>query len=1014
MGMQNDQNEMERPESHDEIDYKWLFGNLPVGIARATIKGEFIECNPRFEEIIGYSSQEIAGTHFNDITPQKWHDLENKVINEKLFVCGDSGFYEKEYITKFGRIVPIKIRIWLKYDENNQPSSAWGAIIDLTDIKKIENELKRSENRMRKLLLANPDMIFIVNRDGVYEDFFPSPSLEPMLQPSDFLGRSIPDILPKPIANKQMDYIQNTLDRKQIHTFEFQIDRDGGRSYYETRFIPLDHNKVLAIARDITARKEAEIQLWLEKDRNQQYLDIAGIMLLVIDKYELITLINKKGAKILGYSQSELIGKNWFDTCIPEQNREDVRNYFRNLFENPPIKPDFYENYIIRKNGEKRLIHWTNTIIKNSEGEFVGALSSGEDVSEIKEKEQKIVASEQKFRNLVEKSTAAIILLNMQGVVVETNAAIKQVFGISRNEVLGKKFLEFHIIAEDLIDKIWRKFISFMNKGGSDTLSIEITRQNGETGYVNLIVSKININGEKMLQIIANDITEHRMVEEKIAESEELFRKMFETSHDLMLIVDLDFDIKWRNSTFTRISGYTKQELTQLLDKIHPEDRPIVNKRLKYLEYGNVNQITGLELRFQNILGNYIHLEASITKFDSKKESLLLISFHDITDKKESYLQIKKSEHRYRALFESSYDGIALMNLEGIIQEVNTALCNLLGYSKSEFIHQDANSFIIQDDKEIGENALEALKKTGKTSFEARFRHHTNDIKVFSVSATVIVEDQPFIQAIIRDITRRKEYEQGLIKLNKTLEERVKKRTLELQEAQASLLHNEKLATIGKLAGSLGHELRNPLGVMNNSIFFLNLKLGEQDEVVSKHLDILKGELNKANQIISNLLNFTRLNTINIMRININRVISKIIASFSQIDNISIHQELDITDPIIKADPIYISIILNNIIENAIQSIEGSIASGGEIGIFLEKTNNMVVIKIEDNGIGIPKVHMDKIFEPFFTTKTTGIGLGLSIVKEIVEKHQGTIVVESKQVIVTIVTLHFRLIQDGV
>jgi PAS domain S-box-containing protein len=133
---------------------------------------------------------------------------------------------------------------------------------------------------------------------------------------------------------------------------------------------------------EVEERKRVECALRTERDKAQGYLDIAGVMLVALNRCGEITLINRMGRTILGYAEGELIGKNWFDTCLPERVRQRARSVFDNLMAGATKTFSSFENPVITKSGEIRRIAWHNTVLTDDAGAFIGTLSSGEDISE--------------------------------------------------------------------------------------------------------------------------------------------------------------------------------------------------------------------------------------------------------------------------------------------------------------------------------------------------------------------------------------------------------------------------------------------------------------------------------------------------------------------------------------------------------------------------------------------------------------------------------------------------------
>jgi len=140
-------------------------------------------------------------------------------------------------------------------------------------------------------------------------------------------------------------------------------------------------------------RKQVEEEIRKERDRLQKYLDVAGVIIVTLNKQGEITLINRKGCEILGYPKRALIGKNWFDTCIPERFRSKTREAFQQIIAGNLQASEYYENPILTHSGEERIIAWHNAILTDKSGNPIGTLSSGEDITQRKQAEEQIKAT---------------------------------------------------------------------------------------------------------------------------------------------------------------------------------------------------------------------------------------------------------------------------------------------------------------------------------------------------------------------------------------------------------------------------------------------------------------------------------------------------------------------------------------------------------------------------------------------------------------------------------------------
>ncbi len=162
------------------------------------------------------------------------------------------------------------------------------------------------------------------------------------------------------------------------------------------------------LLREIAEHKRVEESLKQEKAKAQKYLDIAEVMFVVINADQRVNLINKKGCEILGYEEHEVIGKNWFDNFVPERIKDEIKTVFGRLIAGEVKPVEYYENPVLTKSGEEKLIAWHNTIVQDEDGKIIGTLSSGEDITERKKAEDNLRKSEQSYKELAERLSNAL------------------------------------------------------------------------------------------------------------------------------------------------------------------------------------------------------------------------------------------------------------------------------------------------------------------------------------------------------------------------------------------------------------------------------------------------------------------------------------------------------------------------------------------------------------------------------------------------------------------------------
>jgi signal transduction histidine kinase len=295
-------------------------------------------------------------------------------------------------------------------------------------------------------------------------------------------------------------------------------------------------------------------------------------------------------------------------------------------------------------------------------------------------------------------------------------------------------------------------------------------------------------------------------------------------------------------------------------------------------------------------------------------------------------------------------------------------------------------------DKEKEETRLELIEAAKQLALTAKEKDTIIKLIETAKQLAIIAKEKEETRLGLEKTAKQlaiiaKEKEETRLRLEKTAKQ--------LAEANdEKLLKIEKMAAIGKLAGIMGHELRNPLGVIKNSIYFLNMKFKESiDEKVKEHMDIMNTEIDTCIKSISDVLDFSRTRVPSFKTADINSLIIGIISNANIPKKIKIQSDLGENLPKINIDIDQITQVILNIITNAIEAI----SEEGEIKITTTKIDSFISITFKDSGSGISKENMEKLFTPLFSTKDKGHGLGLVACQNIIEGHNGKIEFESKE-----------------
>ncbi|HEY9229206.1 MAG TPA: ATP-binding protein, partial [Gemmatimonadaceae bacterium] len=219
--------------------------------------------------------------------------------------------------------------------------------------------------------------------------------------------------------------------------------------------------------------------------------------------------------------------------------------------------------------------------------------------------------------------------------------------------------------------------------------------------------------------------------------------------------------------------------------------------------------------------------------------------------------------------------------------------------------------------------------------------------------------------------------------LNRTLDE--------LHDAQATLVRREKLATLGQLAGGVGHELRNPLGVMTNAVYYLRMVAPTEPATVHEYLDILQQQITLSEKIVTDLLDFARSKRPTRTPMSLVEVTGLQLARLGPTNGVRVDADLRTIVPHVFADQVQVGQIILNLLTNAVQAVDGS----GVVTVRIGADGDNVHVDVSDSGPGIAAAHVEKIFEPLFTTKARGIGLGLSVSRTLARANDGDLMLVS-------------------
>ena len=323
----------------------------------------------------------------------------------------------------------------------------------------------------------------------------------------------------------------------------------------------------------------------------------------------------------------------------------------------------------------------------------------------------------------------------------------------------------------------------------------------------------------------------------------------------------------------------------------------------------------------------------------------------------------------------------------------------ILGYGPDELEHryETWRDLLHPNDKEPAQHILRDFLQSGQDTYHSIFRLRTKDGGwrwIDSQGKAVQRDTAGKVTRLIgtnTDITERMRAEQELQNYREHLEELVDQRTHELHTAQDQLIQTERLAALGQLTATVAHEIRNPLGTIRNSVFSIGDAIArEQPERATRALSLADRNIKRCDRIIQDLLDFSRKRELHFNVLEFDAWLLNLINEISVPEGVELSHTLSAS---VQAsfDCEHVRRALVNVIQNAFQALEDISQGQRHVHVTTQATGQGLEIQVMDTGPGIPEEIMEKIFEPLFSTKTFGVGLGVPIIKSIMEEHGGRV-----------------------
>ena len=513
-----------------------------------------------------------------------------------------------------------------------------------------------------------------------------------------------------------------------------------------------------------------------------------------------------------------------------------------------------------------------------------------------------------------------------------------------------------------------------------------ITRKskNGKIRYLQSVsVPFLNAKGEvqRILEILF-DVTQNRILEDNLKQSEEFYRTLFDHSGTAIAINNKEGIITSVNKTFCDLAGLPKEEIEgkkHYLEFVADKER--VSKIHERRWKAKSTSPTRYEFTFLNKDDEHRLIDISINRIPGTDYSIA--SMIDNTEKKDLEKEVQQTEEFLANILQESADAIIVIDNDSIIKTWNRGAELIFGYKAQEIIGKRFDVLVPADLIDTGE--LDDLKKRVlkdgfvRNHVTERIRKDKRRVTVASTATSIKDEyGNPLGRAIIlRDITER-------------------------IRTDMESVQTEKMKAIGTLSASLAHEIKNPLNsiVINMEILKGQLKKIEplqENRPFDKYINIIQSEISRLDKVIKNFLDFAKPQSMQYKILNIGTIISDLL-DFIEPEikkaRVKVVKKLKSRLFNIRGEENQLKQIMLNLLLNAIQAMP----EGGTLTVeAVNSPDGRINVKIRDTGLGIKKEHHDQIFDPFFTTKKQGSGLGLAMVEQLVRNHNGEIIFTSEE-----------------
>ena len=718
-----DRKRIERSLKLSEEKFRKAFQISPdaININRLS-DGLYIDINDGFEKITGYSRAEIIGKTSIDKNIWKNPDNREKMVNI-IRENGSVSNMEAQFAMKDGSIRTGLISA--SVFDSGEDVYILNVTRDITDRKKIEEQLIESERRLRSYIENSPQGIFIADEKGQYIEVNPAAEEITGYSEEELLNMNLLEIIVPDNLEKAENHFRKVVEEGKA-TEEIAFIRKGGSlCWWVVSAVKLSHNRFMAFVTDTTEQKKAEKLLIESENRYRTIFESTGTAMMIVDSDTSIIMANNEIIKVTGYLPYELIGNSWTKYVVPEYLELMKKNNAARLTNKESV-PSRYSVKMINKFGETRDALLNVKVVPKTSLTVVSIL----DITEMTEAENALKESEEKYRALVDTAPYGIQLADVNGKIIFSNPAHHEIHGYNYPELIGKYIWE--LLADEnekiQLEQYYNYLMTeqpqpvvYFGKDITKDNKIIITQVNWDYSHDN----KGNANGTIS---IVSDITDKVKAEDELKTAKDFAENIIETANTIIVTLDKNATITTFNKYAENLTGYKKSEvigknwLEIFLPDSMKSEIPVVfedvlNNSPEVSRYENPIKVKSGEEKLINWNNN-------ITRDNSGNITGVLSIGMDITEKKRIEQDLKESQERFLLAMKASRDG--LFDWDLITNDIyySPGWKSMLGYE----YHEIENKFSVWEELTEPVDRLNTLDEMnwhlqGKTKrFEVEFR----------------------------------------------------------------------------------------------------------------------------------------------------------------------------------------------------------------------------------------------------------------------------------------------------